>query len=146
MTVILACKALLSAMACVIAVTPWLVDYNETHIFNPRWRPHAKYHTAQTLMLASLSGVVALWMLWTGTAGAPDAALRFDMAALFVALYWLTAVPGILLPGTAHEDPEIAGRLPRVGGVVLNQTRVGVVWLLVVATAWWVGRAHLGAA
>lgn len=29
-------------------------DWNRTHIYSPRWPPHAKFHNAQTMLLGSL--------------------------------------------------------------------------------------------
>ena len=133
----------LSLMAVVVAVASWLADYNHTHVFNSAWPPHARFHNAQTLMLAVVASVAALWLLWRPARSVAEGRFRFDMACFFVALYWLTATPGILLPGTAFEDPEHTGRLPVVAGVELNQTLIGLLWLAFVALLWQLGRRAL---
>jgi hypothetical protein len=37
-------KVLSSLVAAETAVGPYLADWNETHIYNPAWPPHAKFH------------------------------------------------------------------------------------------------------
>ena len=37
---------LLSGVAAFTAVGGFLADWNRTHLFNPRWTPHAKFHDA----------------------------------------------------------------------------------------------------
>ncbi len=41
-----------------------LADWNATHIYNPLWPPHAKFHNAQTMTIAVLLGVSGLVFLW----------------------------------------------------------------------------------
>ena len=36
-------KLLLSTTALITAIAPTLNDWNDTHIFNPRWAPHARF-------------------------------------------------------------------------------------------------------
>lgn len=136
-------RILLSIMAVVVAVVPWFADYNHTHIFNEAWPPHARFHNAQTLMLAGVASVVALWLLWRPARGVDTRVFRFDAACFLTALYWLTATPGILFPGAAYEDPEHAGRLPTLLGLELNQTIIGFLWLGLVALLWCLGRRAL---
>jgi hypothetical protein len=42
----------------------YIFDWNHTHIYNPHWPPHAKFHNAQTMLLGSFLGCFSLWMLW----------------------------------------------------------------------------------
>jgi hypothetical protein len=130
-------RLVLTVLAVVQAVGPWIADYNETHIFNPAWAAHAKFHVAQTLVLGTLSGLIALWLLWRRPR---RSVLRWDGAAVFSSLYWATLLPAILVPQTAHVDPEFADRLPAIGAVTLNQTSIAAIWILVAAGAWWSGR------
>jgi hypothetical protein len=46
--------ALFTLVSIVLAVSPYAADWNETHIYNPEWPPHAKFHDAQTMLLGTL--------------------------------------------------------------------------------------------
>lgn len=81
----------------------YIADWNTTHIFNPNWPPHAKFHNAQTMLFGSVLGLLCLWFLW-GQRGEPRITLR--LAVLLGSLYWLTQAGAILFPGTALTDPE----------------------------------------
>ena len=42
---------LLASLAVVTAAGPYLADWSDTHLFNARWPPHAKFHDAQWILL-----------------------------------------------------------------------------------------------
>jgi hypothetical protein len=42
---------LLSLVALFTIAGPYGADWNETHIYNPNWPPHAKFHNAQTMLV-----------------------------------------------------------------------------------------------
>jgi Family of unknown function (DUF6640) len=91
-------KILISASAVFGGVGPYLADWNETHIYNPTWPPHAKFDNAQTMSLgAGLAGATLL-QLWrpAQTTAATRAAL--DGAAVSAALYWVTQISALAYP------------------------------------------------
>ncbi len=51
---------MLRALAALTAVGGFVVDWNRTHLFNPRWPPHARFHDAHTIALGSLLGSCGL--------------------------------------------------------------------------------------
>ena len=110
-------KALISAVAVVTPLGAFAADWNETHIYNPNWTPHAKFHNAQTMVSAVLLPALALWQLW-GRRPADGSALR--LGALLAASYYLTQAPAILFPGAEIADPEFRDDLPVVAGIELN--------------------------
>jgi hypothetical protein len=57
-------KVLISLVAAETAVGPYLVDWNETHIYNPAWPPHAKFHNGQTMSMGAGLAAMTLWQLW----------------------------------------------------------------------------------
>lgn len=108
---------LVTLVALVTLGGAYVADWNVTHIFNPRWPPHAKFHNAQTMLFGSLLGALSLWFLW-GQRG--EARATFRLGALFAGLYWVAQAGAILFPGTALVDPEYRhpGQLP--GQLILD--------------------------
>lgn len=119
-------KLLLSAAAVFPAVGAVVADWSPTHLSNPRWPPHAKFHTAQTITAAAELAGLGLWQLWGP--GREDRS-RLRWAALFGGLYWLTAAPAILFSGTAFVDPDAPVQPTTWRGVPINQVTLQAVVL-----------------
>lgn len=93
-------------------------DLNDTHVFNPKWPPHARFHGAAGWGTVTGSQLLALWLLWRPASSATDEDLAARTAALLPAVAWLPFFPALLTRGTAVEDER--GHLPRVAGIPLN--------------------------
>jgi hypothetical protein len=78
-------------------------DFNATHIFNPLWPPHAKFHGGQTLMFSITLGILSIFFAWRKTSDRVNAVLAVSG---FSAIYWVTQAGAVLYPGTAAFDPE----------------------------------------
>ena len=120
-------RVLITAAALFPAIGAFAADWNETHVFNPSWPPHAKFHNAQTISLAVLASAVSVWQLWRpGQFDRP----RLRWATLFAALFWLTQVPAPFFPGSSVVDPESPVQPFTVLGLPVNQvTAIGAVLL-----------------
>lgn len=111
-------KALISLVGTSAAVGAFAADWNETHIYNPTWPPHAKFHNAQTMTFAVELAALSLNQLW---AGDRDDRTRLRWGTLLGGLFWLAQAPAILFPGTAFADPDQEDKQPVVFGVKVNQ-------------------------
>lgn len=120
-------KFLISFIAVFTAVSPYLADWNETHIYNPNWLPHAKFHNAQTMIFGTLLGLLSLWALWVRSS--IDAKEKLNQGALFASLYWLAQMPAILFPGTAFKD-TVGLEMPVVFGFQTNQLIMCIFFIL----------------
>ena len=119
-------KLLISLIALFTAVSPYLADWNETHIYNPLWLPHAKFHNAQTMVLGALLGLLALYCLWLRREISNKQ--KLNEGAVLASLYWLAQLPATFFPGTALVDPGITHvQMPFVFGIELNQLILDIV-------------------
>lgn len=97
-------RVILSVIAVGTIVSPFLADWNATHIYNPEWPPHAKFHNAQTMSMAALLGISGLAFLWRPV---DEARLGLTAAWTLTALYWVSQWFAFLFPGVAWTDPHL---------------------------------------
>lgn len=96
-------RSLLTFDAIGLIVGGFIADMNATHIYNPRWSPHAKFHDAQTISFGVVLGLVTLFFTWRRSG---DRQTNMLAAALFgVVLFWAQA-GAYAFPGVAWKDPE----------------------------------------
>jgi len=115
-------KVLISSAALFPSIGAFLADWNETHLFNPKWTPHAKFHDAQTITLAAEAAAISLWQLWgTGKKTGKQGFSRLRWATVFSSLFWLTLPPAILFPGTLLVDPDNPTQPKPIAGIPVNQ-------------------------
>jgi hypothetical protein len=93
-------------------------DLNSSHVFNPGWPPHARFHSAAGWGSVAGSQLLALWLLWRPGEDAEAGDLAIKIAALLPAVAWVPFFPALATPGTAVEDEP--GHLARIAGVPAN--------------------------
>ena len=105
-------KILITLVAIWTTCGAYFFDWNHTHIFNPRWTPHAKFHNAQTMLLGTCIGLITLWVLWVQKI---DKKESLRLSIILGSIYWLTQIGSLFFPGTALVDPEFfhTGDLPK---------------------------------
>jgi hypothetical protein len=133
---------LMSFVLVVGAVISTAVDWNATHLFNPDWHPHARFHDALFLMILDAMTVVALWLLWRKSKE-PEIGLK--TAALFVAAVWTPfSYIETLVPGTSLlAAPDVP--VLKIGSMTFAPNLVvAVVLLLLGAIAYWLARERHG--
>lgn len=116
-------KLLISLIALFTAVSPYLADWNETHIYNPLWLAHAKFHNAQTMVLGALLGLLALFCLWLRRETSDKQ--KLNEGAVLAALYWLAQLPAAFFPGIALSDPG-GVKMPVILGIEFNQLTLNI--------------------
>lgn len=120
---------LITLVAIWSAFGSYIFDWNKTHIYNPHWPPHAKFHNAQTMLLGTALGLFSLWTLW---AKKGDRLGNIKIASVLASFYWLTQMGAILFPGTALEDPEF-----HYPGEPPHQLIVDIVMLIMLSAGYW---------
>ncbi|GAB4012778.1 hypothetical protein GCM10028808_29950 [Spirosoma migulaei] len=129
-------KLLITLVALITTLGGFVFDWNETHIFNPRWPPHAKFHNAQTMVLGALLGLLSGWFLWFQKG---EKRSTLQLAVLFGCLYWLGQLGAYFFPGTALFDPEFThpGQWP-------DQLILDGVLFLFLGVGYWLETRRLG--
>lgn len=57
-------KQLLTIGILIYAVGVPILEINNTHVFNPDWTPHARFHEVWQLLTNSGIGIFCLWLVW----------------------------------------------------------------------------------
>lgn len=102
----------LSLVAAALGPGCFLADWSHTHIFNPNWPPHAKFHNGQTMAMGAFLTVAILYYTWR-TDPSPNGD-SVKTATVFASLYWVTALVAYFFPGSLAIDPEFGTGFPQL--------------------------------
>jgi hypothetical protein len=97
MSQITAGRICLTLNALVTVIGPFAADWSDTHLFNPKWTPHAKFHDGHTMSMGALLGLATLYYTWQS-----DSASRresIETAAIFSSLYYISGISAVFYPG-----------------------------------------------
>ena|ERR1043165_8718079 len=93
-------KYIISFCAVVTIVLPSIMDLDNTHMTNPLWAPHARFHwSIQWYSITILNGI-ALYLLW-GKYKDSGSRLSYVIAGLAPILFWGNFFPSLFMPGTS---------------------------------------------
>ncbi|KAK5257511.1 hypothetical protein BJ546DRAFT_348909 [Cryomyces antarcticus] len=94
-------RYILTSVALFTAIGPFLADFNTTHVYNPSWPAHAKFHNGQTMSMGVFLGLSTLYYTWR-TPATPDSLFTATMLAT---AYYITQLSSWFYPG-AKPGPE----------------------------------------
>src|SRR5882757_561072 len=131
-------KWILSFVLVVGAIVSTAVDWNTTHLLNPAWHPHARFHDALFLALLVAMSLVVLWLLWRRSTE-PEVAIK--VAALFSAAVWTPFLYiEALIPGTSLLAADNVPVLKVAGLSLAPNLVIAIVMLLLTAVAYGLAR------
>ena len=129
-------RVILTVIALGTIISPYIADWNATHIYNPLWPPHAKFHNAQTMVMGVLLGISGLFFLWRRSGGDADVV----PAIVLIALYWVSQLPAFLFPGVAWTDPDLLRQGQSLSDVPIQLKGDIVLFPLMILGSWLVLR------
>ncbi len=101
-------RVLFVILGLFIGISSHVEDYfTDTHLFNPLWPPHAKFHCGQTLAFSILLSILTVWFACRKT---NDKWTTVLVSSSFSMLYWIAQGSAALYPNTAFTDPQFAQR------------------------------------
>jgi hypothetical protein len=131
-------KWIMSFVLVAGAVVSTAVDWNTSHLFNPAWHPHARFHDALFLLILDAMSLIALWLLWRRSKE-PEIGLK--VAALFAAAVWTPFFfIEALIPGTSLLAADDVPVLKAGGMTFAPNLIVAAVLLLLTIIAYWLAR------
>ncbi len=97
-------RLLLSLVLVGSAAAVFGFTWNESHVFNPDWHPHARFHAAQIMGIAAAASAVGLWLVWRRSAEPDVVTLAVAAAAV---CFWGAEFFAFFIPGTS-PSPDFA--------------------------------------
>lgn len=120
---------ILITLALVVTTLGSLIhDWNKTHVFNPEWTAHARFHAAAGVAINFALGLLGLWLLCRG--GFDDQRTLF-VCALIPVIAWGSFFVAIVVPRAKAEDHP--GQIPRLLGMPVNMVLAGTFCLMSIA-------------
>jgi len=132
-------RNILRSAAAFTAVGGFLFDWNKTHLFNPKWTPHAKFHDAMTIMLAAMLGTGGLYLLQKKEA---DDQKQLLGSVVLPAFFWTSMASSFAFPGAKGLEAEFPDKVKRVGGIALNEGFISAVMLSTLAFGYFLARKN----
>ncbi|KAF2035975.1 hypothetical protein EK21DRAFT_53550 [Setomelanomma holmii] len=110
-------KNIISLVNLVTMIGPYLADWNETHIFNPTWPGHARYHNGQTMSMGLFIGLITFYVLYSMLPKIDSPGLYMSHLTWVLVLQTLiygSSLSGILYPGAMWMDPQFGNGKPQL--------------------------------
>lgn len=133
MRVSLVGRYLLLSVGALTAIGGFLADLNKTHIFNPRWTPHAKFHDAMTILLALMLGTSSIVLLQSKLG---DKKFGLQLGAALPSFFWASMLGSFLFPGAKGLESEFPEKVKKIGSVSMNEGVAAILMLGLLAAGY----------
>lgn len=128
-------RVLLSLVAAQLLFGVFWFDYNKTHVFNPTWTDHARFHTGMTIFMGAMMAVLSLYYAWRR---AGDARTNLQASFWLATLYFLSFFPSAMLRGSSFTEPGMD--VPLAFGIVPPQLLEGGISVVVAVVGYLLAR------
>jgi hypothetical protein len=129
-------RVLVSLGTVIAGFVPLNADLSPSHVFNPEWPAHAKFHEVWLLSTGGLLALVALYFIWLYRSSPRlGIALAAVLGSVQLGGFFIAAATASLYGGKL--DPVMAAAVPALEialGMPMNVIGFGAAWLCL-----WVG-------
>ena len=114
-------RIILSVLVVATTVISVAVDWNSSHVFNPDWYPHARFHDVMLLWLLIGLVPILLWLLWRNSL---EPEVGVTVTTLVILFFWSSFFVNLLVPGTSpaanlEESPPILYGIPLYPNMII---------------------------
>ena len=97
---------LLSLPSIFMCIGSFVADFNETHVYNPTWPGHARFHNGQTMTMSVFLGLSTLYYTWRVPYLSDIRSKKESLlaAALFGSMYTASGLMAQFYPGALCVD------------------------------------------
>jgi uncharacterized protein DUF6640 len=137
-------RILLTLPAIMLGADPLRIDLNPTHLLNPSWPPHARFHEAWLLSTGALVACVAVYFIWLYRG---EQRFGLTLAAVLLGCIdvgFFIATATMPLYGGILTDPTVAAMQPG-NGLMFGYSANLVVFMMagcLILVGWALGRYH----
>jgi len=134
-------KAILTFVVAIFSAINVLADWNKTHLFNPAWHPHARFHAAVMSLIVWSVSAIAIWLLWRRSI---EPELGNKVAALLALTLWTPFLyADRLVPGSSQLVNYPAREpIPQVAGITLYpQVVLALIAVVLIAAGYGLARS-----
>lgn len=111
-------RKILMAVAGITATGGYVMDMNKTHLFNPDWPPHAKFHDAWSISLGTFLGLSGIYFLSRRQGNHKE---NIRLGAMLPSFFWAAQGISFAFPGAKGLEAEFPQLIPRIKGVWINE-------------------------
>ncbi len=125
-------RVLVSICAAFLGLVPPIVDFSETHLLNPLWIGHARFHTMWLLATNAAVALIAITVLWRELMGSLRSSVLLGaslVAAILGGFFFATATQSAY--DGALTDPN--GVAITVGPLDANASMFSLLACMVIA-------------
>lgn len=136
-------RTILTLIALTTSFGGFLADWNHTHVYNPNWPPHAKFHNGQTMSTGFLLGFTALYYIYRkpttampspASSSQPSSGIfsadSLHLVVWLLSLNWVAQLSAVAYPGALPTDPEFGEGFPQLGICAVLFVGIGVGYVL----------------
>ncbi|MEM6498337.1 MAG: DUF6640 family protein [Pseudomonadota bacterium] len=128
-------KIAVSVITIFYGLVPAIADLNETHLLNPLWSQHARFHGAWFLAFAAGVAGTALFLIWRRD----EVFVPIVLGLMFAGGFWIAT---LFRSAYGGELVDTNGHAHTIAGIESNTFLFSVVGVLLLATLFFANRIY----